>query len=284
MSLRRERERRLSIGILSSKEVSPCMVCQHSSDSSYRRIYSESPCFVETDEKAKEGKDAFDTLETSITQKQRALTASERLLALEEKQDSQWSDPYSHSVKLRRALRAQKHVLKGENEERSRLVKRLGLGADVESALENLEGEFKKETEDEKKERLKIEAEEWRKAREGTSNGEEKWKERRMEVELGRRAPTASSSSTSSPSSSGLRRSLGATSSKSARSSPSGSALASSLFLKRARKSDPFLNPTVGTTLKRRKTLHSTSVSRSLSSSVAANNPVVGLVADYGSD
>ncbi|GAA5965793.1 hypothetical protein JCM8115_003002 [Rhodotorula mucilaginosa] len=72
--------------------------------------------------------DPFASLEKDVTQKARALSESERLTALFEKNDSHWSDPYTASYALRASFREKKRV-RLESEAKAEEVKsRFGLG------------------------------------------------------------------------------------------------------------------------------------------------------------
>lgn len=72
--------------------------------------------------------DPFASLEKDVTQKARALSESERLTALFEKNDSHWSDPYAASYALRASFREKKRV-RLESEAKAEEVKsRFGLG------------------------------------------------------------------------------------------------------------------------------------------------------------
>ncbi|KWU42704.1 DUF572-domain-containing protein, partial [Rhodotorula sp. JG-1b] len=72
--------------------------------------------------------DPFASLEKDVTQKARALSESERLAALFEKNDSHWSDPYAASYALRASFREKKRV-RLESEAKAEEVKnRFGLG------------------------------------------------------------------------------------------------------------------------------------------------------------
>ncbi|ORY86687.1 CWC16 protein [Leucosporidium creatinivorum] len=83
------------------------------------------------DQKTDTPPDAFHSLEKSVTQKTRALSAAAHLHALEEDRHSHWSDPYSASSLLRHNFRKAKKV-RLESEGRAEGVReRYGLGERV---------------------------------------------------------------------------------------------------------------------------------------------------------
>lgn len=72
--------------------------------------------------------DAFASLEKSVTQKTRSLTAAQSLAALEDLQHSRWSDPYAVSSLLRKSFRGEK-VIRVASQNKAQVVHdRYGLG------------------------------------------------------------------------------------------------------------------------------------------------------------
>lgn len=75
--------------------------------------------------------DAFSALETTVTQKARALTSAQHLDALEDLSHSRWSDPYSASRALRSSFRQEKTVRVGSQKRAGDVLDRYALGERV---------------------------------------------------------------------------------------------------------------------------------------------------------
>ncbi|GAA6025494.1 hypothetical protein JCM8202_001968 [Rhodotorula sphaerocarpa] len=127
--------------------------------------------------------DPFASLEKDISQKARALTEAERLEALVDKNDSQWSDPYAASYALRASFRAKKRV-RLESEAKAEDVKsRFGLGerARIEDLRTPKPGSEEAEWEKREWERAKSEMERAKEERAAKRRREEEqagWRDR----------------------------------------------------------------------------------------------------------
>lgn len=182
--------------------------------------------------------DTFTTLERSVTQKTRALSAAAALHALEEDRASYWSDPYTASSALRSQFRRAKKVRVESESKAGEVKERLGLGERV--GVQDLRTPAREED-------RRVEDGEWERARgEKERVGREREERRRREREQVGWTPARGreSGSRSLASSSGDRIIAARPRTKSATSSSSKpsavQALSSKLRLASALKADPF--------------------------------------------
>jgi coiled-coil domain-containing protein 130 len=75
--------------------------------------------------------DAFAAVEKGISQKAQALSAAQRLDALGDLNDDRWSDPYTHSKRLRKSFRQEKRVRVAVEAKDDAIRDRYGLGRDI---------------------------------------------------------------------------------------------------------------------------------------------------------
>lgn len=207
--------------------------------------------------------DPFASLEKTVTQKAAALSEAQRLSALQEQNDSHWSDPYAASTALRSSFRKAKKA-RVESESRAEGTRgKFALGERIRTEDLRTPARGSEESEWEKRE--------WEKARGEMERvkEEERRKRRKLEEQVGwqggkvekgslrrrtgagdpsrdssRRAIKAPPSS-SSASRSSITRSTSAPSflSSPSTSSPAVKALHSKLALASALKNDPFASP-----------------------------------------
>ncbi|BGO94239.1 hypothetical protein NBRC10512_006873 [Rhodotorula toruloides] len=207
--------------------------------------------------------DPFASLEKTVTQKAAALSEAQRLSALQEQNDSHWSDPYAASTALRSSFRKAKKV-RLESESRAEGTRgKFALGERIRTEDLRTPARGSEESEWEKREWVRARGEMER------AKEEEGRKRRRLEEQVGwqggkvesesstRRLSVGGSSrdtsrrttkalpSASSSSRSLIPRSTSAPSSLSSRgtSNPAAKALHSKLALASAIKNDPFASP-----------------------------------------
>lgn len=198
-----------------------------------------------TDEKTDTPPDAFASLEKTVTQKTRALSAAAHLHALEEDRSNQWSDPYAASSLLRQNFRKAKKV-RVESEGRAEGVReKYGLGERVTVQDLRTPAREVKDVEDMEWERARMEKDRREAAESGKRRKEREqlgWKEERVgRSSSSRSRPFSSSASRPSSSSRSIKPLPSRPSSTSSTLSPALKSLSSRLLLTSALKSDPFL-------------------------------------------
>lgn len=191
-----------------------------------------------TDEKTDTPPDPFSSLEKTVTQKTRALSAAAALYALEEDRSNQWSDPYAASSLLRQNFRKAKKIRVASEGRAEGVRERYGLGERV--RVEDLRTPARevKDVEDMEWERARGEKE-----RLGREEGKRRSKEREQvgwSTSSSSRRPSSSSSSKTGTRAIKPLPSRPSSSSTSA-TSPALKSLSSRLLLASALKADPFL-------------------------------------------